>query len=221
MTQRSQRQRRAASDRTHTVRARVGSKRVWVTHHQLTRAPWMCAGACALSPALSAVLNSRGNVLASLTRWSEAREAYSGAAAIFQASAGYRRGASTTSRLDGAIYAAANAALMRAQAGDDDGAATELASVARRAPNSADARAALAALRWAQGRPGDAEEAWSGACATAQGCGRYKDADYVARIRRWPPRMVAHLDAFLQLRPPPPATTTAAATTTRAAAGGS
>ncbi len=148
------------------------------------------------------VLNSRGNVLASLARWADARDAYVGAEAIFQASAGYRRGASTTSRLDGAIYASANAALMRAQSGDDDGAASELASVARRAPNSADARTALAALRWAQGRPGDAEEAWSSACATAEGCARYKDGDYVRRIRRWPPRMVDHLDAFLQLRPP-------------------
>lgn len=153
------------------------------------------------------VLNSRGNVLASLGRWADAREDYLASAAIFQSSAGYRRGASTTSRLDGAIYSAANAALMRAQLGDDVGAQADLSAVARRAPNSADARAAQAALLWALGRPGDAESAWESACLRAEGCARYKDLDYVARIRRWPPRMVAHLTAFLQLQNPPPPST--------------
>lgn len=146
------------------------------------------------------ILNSRGNVLASLGRWADAREAYTSAAGIFQASKGYRRGSSTTSRLDGAIYATANAALMRAQLGDDEGAAQDLAAVARRAPNSADARAALAALRWSAGRRAEAEEAWDSACGRNEGCARYKDIDYVQRIRRWPPRMVKHLQAFLQLR---------------------
>ena len=150
------------------------------------------------------ILNSRANVLASLQRWSEAREAYQQSAAIFQSSSGYRRGASTTSRLDGAIYAAANAALMRCQLGDDAGAAQELSAVARRAPNSADARAALAALNWALGRPEQAEEAWERACTRAEGCARYRDADYVTRIRRWPPRMVQLLGNFLQLRTPTP-----------------
>ena len=89
---------------------------------------------------------------------------------------------------------------MDSQLGDDDKAMTELANVARRAPNSADARAALAALRWAAGRRAKAEEAWNSACGRAEGCSKYKDIDYVQRIRRWPPRMVKHLQAFLQLR---------------------
>jgi tetratricopeptide (TPR) repeat protein len=146
------------------------------------------------------VLNSRGNVYASLARWDEARQDYLASAAIFQSSQGYRRGASTTSRLDGAIYAASNAALMRAQLGDDAGAEADLAAVARRAPNSADARAARAALLWALGKNGDAESAWESACARAEGCRAYRDLDYVGRIRRWPPRMVEHLRAFLELR---------------------
>jgi tetratricopeptide (TPR) repeat protein len=145
------------------------------------------------------VLNSRGNVLSSLARWAEARAAFQEAAAIFQASAGYRRGASTTQRLDGAIYAASNAALVLAQLGDEAGAAAELSAVARRAPNSADARAALAALRWAAGRRAEAEEAWDSACSRAAGCRAYRDDDYVTRIRRWPPVMAAHLRAFLSL----------------------
>ena len=117
-----------------------------------------------------------------------------------RSSKGYRRGSSTTSRLDGAIYATTNAALMDSQLGDDEKAMTELANVARRAPNSADARAALASLRWAAGRRAEAEEAWNSACGRAEGCAKYKDIDYVQRIRRWPPRMVKHLQAFLQLR---------------------
>jgi predicted Zn-dependent protease len=148
------------------------------------------------------VLNSRGNVLSSLARWAEAREAYKLAASTFQGAKGMRRGASTTARLDGAIYAAANAALMLAQSGDTDGAAAEIAAVARRAPNSADARAALAALRWAQGRRAEAEEAWESACTRNSGCGAYRDADYVRRIRRWPPVMVGNMDAFLRLSAP-------------------
>lgn len=75
------------------------------------------------------VLNSRGNVLASMGRYAEARSAYQSALGTFQASRGYRRGASTTSRLDGAVYAASNAALMRAQLGDTAGAEAEAAAV--------------------------------------------------------------------------------------------
>lgn len=76
-----------------------------------------------------------------------------------------------------------------------------VSQVARRAPNSADARAARAALLWRLGRGGDAEEAWRGACDVAEGCAKYKDADYVTRIRRWPPAMAEALASFLALTP--------------------
>jgi hypothetical protein len=97
-------------------------------------------------------------------------------------------------RLDGAIFAASNAALMLAQMGDEDGAVKEvrwrclpaclpadeavmpthlpaclpaclqMRNVARRAPGSADMRAALAALYWSRGQQGAAEEQWEFAC---------------------------------------------------------
>ena len=52
----------------------------------------------------------------------------------------------------GAVFAASNAAIMLAQLGDESGAVTEMQRIARRAPGSADMRAALAALYWSQAR---------------------------------------------------------------------
>ena len=148
------------------------------------------------------IANSRGNVLASLGRWTEARVAYSASSATFQGARGFRRGASTTSRLDGAIYSGINAALCLAQLGDVQGAAKELRGLSRRAPNSVDARAALAALAYAAGETAEAEGYWQDACSKQESCSLYRDGDYVVRIRRWPPKLVAALDDFLQLRLP-------------------
>jgi hypothetical protein len=50
----------------------------------------------------------------------------------------------------GAVFAASNAAIMLAQLGDERGAVAEMQRIARRAPGSADMRAALAALYWSQ-----------------------------------------------------------------------
>ena len=146
------------------------------------------------------VLNSRGNCRGSLGDWGGAREDYLESARLFQSSKGFRSGASTTQRLDGAVYAASNAALALAELGDDAGATVEAEKVSRRAPNSADMRAALAALYYADGRVAEAEEAWELACGRNVGCGRYRDLDYVRRVRRWPPAMVEKLDAFLSIR---------------------
>jgi len=150
------------------------------------------------------VANARGNVLSSLGRYSEAREAFLLSSSTFQSARGFKRGASTTSRLDGAIYSAINASLMAAQLGDDEVALKELSAVARRAPNSVDARAALAALQWAAGRQGKAEDVWATACGgtMAESCIRYRDEDWLGRIRRWPPRLRGLLADFLALRQP-------------------
>jgi len=146
------------------------------------------------------IVNARGNVRASMDDWAGAREDYRESARLFQGSKGFRSGASTTQRLDGAVYAASNAALALAQLGDDAGATKEVEAVMRRAPNSADMRAALAALYYSTGRVAAAEEAWDQACGRNAGCGKYKDLDYVRRIRRWPPAMVAKLDDFLKIK---------------------
>ena len=129
-----------------------------------------------------------------------AKETNDPAVGLFQGSKGFRSGASTTQRLDGAVYSASNAALALAQLGDDKGATKEFEAVMRRAPNSADARAALAALYYSTGRVAEAEEAWDEACGRNVGCGKYKDLDYVRRIRRWPPVMVTKLEDFLKIK---------------------
>ncbi|KAG2431512.1 hypothetical protein HXX76_009526 [Chlamydomonas incerta] len=148
------------------------------------------------------VLNSIGNCLNSLGRWSEAREAYLASSEVFQGARGFRaRNGATTPRLDGAIFAASNAALMRAQMGDEAGALTEMVRISRRAPGSADMRAASAALYWAAGRRQEAEEAWEYACdRITVGCVKYTDLDWLGRIRRWPPAMVGRMADFLQLK---------------------
>ncbi|KAG2486622.1 hypothetical protein HYH03_014679 [Edaphochlamys debaryana] len=148
------------------------------------------------------VLNSVGNCLNSLERWEEAREAYLTSSQLFQQARGFRgRNGGTTDRLDGAVFAASNAALMRAQMGDTDGALQEISRIARRAPGSADMRAALAALYWERGRRQEAEEAWEYACdRILVGCTKYGDMDWLSRVRRWPPAMVERMSAFLALR---------------------
>lgn len=113
---------------------------------------------------------------------------------------GFRNGSSTTQRLDGAIYASSNAALMLVQLGDDAAALREVEAVRRRAPNSADMRAALAALYWAAGDTEKAEDVWEYTCGVLlEGCARYRDEDYLQRVRRWPPAMIEKMRAFLSV----------------------
>ena len=146
------------------------------------------------------VLNSRGNVRGSLGDWRGAREDYSDSAELFQSAKGFRNGASTTQRLDAAIYAFSNVALADVQLGNQETALKQIEALVRRAPNSADMRAAQAILYYDMGRFEDAEDAWERACSREVGCAKYKDLDYVTRIRRWPPAMVDKLKAFLEVR---------------------
>eukprot|EP00887_Chlorella_sp_A99_P003722 scaffold7.g3722.t1 len=146
------------------------------------------------------VLNSVGNCHASLGEWKAARDAYLASQQGFQQASGFYGSHSTTPRLDGAIFAASNAALMLAQAGDEQGALREMEAVSRRAPGSVDMRAALAALYWRQGREAQAEAEWEFACnRIPAGCSQYRDQDWLYSIRRWPPIMIAHLKNFLEI----------------------
>ena len=73
--------------------------------------------------------------------------------------------------------------------------------VSRRAAGNADARAALAALYWAEGRGEDAEREWEFACdRISVGCAKYRDEEWLANVRRWPPKMVRLMDDFLRVR---------------------
>jgi hypothetical protein len=85
----------------------------------------------------------------------------------------------------------------------------ELSAVARRAPGSIDMRAAMAAIYWSAGDELKAEKTWNWACSRINSgqlvpggpildsCDRYADADWLLRIRRWPPVMVRNLARVL------------------------
>jgi tetratricopeptide (TPR) repeat protein len=148
------------------------------------------------------ILNSRGNCHASLGEWKSAREDYLASANGFQTARREERVAGRLQqRLDGAVFAFSNAALMLAQLGDDDGATKEMQSIARRAPGSADMRIALAAQLYNSGQQAEAESLYTFACENITvGCSKYQDIEWVSTIRRWPPVMVERLQAFLKLR---------------------
>jgi len=146
------------------------------------------------------VLNSLGNCYASVGDWSKARTFYIESANSFQRSRAID--ISMQKRLDGAIFSFSNAVLMDAQIGDLDEAAIvkRMQDLARRAPGSADMRAALAAMYWSAGEQEKAEASWEFACNNiAVGCAKYEDFDWLRRVRRWPPVMVRRMEAFVKL----------------------
>jgi len=142
-------------------------------------------------------VSSRGNVNSTLGKYQEAREDFVQSRDLFQTAKGFRKGASTTARLDGAIYASLNAALMLVQLGDDLGALREMEAVRRRAPNSSDVRAALSALYWSNGDQEKAEDLWDFTCGKLlDDCAKYQDVNYLSNVRRWPPIMIEKMQRF-------------------------
>lgn len=91
-------------------------------------------------------------------------------------------------------------------------------SLLRRDPNYLDMRAALTSFLWASGKESDAEAEWTQLQNTSDGLGgRFRTFDMlsisflkgeiyrrdvaVKRVQgRWPPRAIAALDAFLNLK---------------------
>ena len=72
----------------------------------------------------------------------------------------------------------------------------QLRNLIRRYPLFADARAALCALLWREGSRGEAESHWVAAAGLNP---IYRDATWLAEVRRWPPRPIADLERFLAL----------------------
>lgn len=147
------------------------------------------------------IVNSIGNCHASLGQWTEARAAYQRSAAILQKASGFRDTAGLSAgRSTAAALAQSNAALALAQLGDTPGAIKELEYVSRRQGGLVDSRAALAALYYDSKRIEEAEKIWEYACDNISvGCSKYRDADWVRKVRRWPPVMSQKLQSFLQL----------------------
>ena len=59
-----------------------------------------------------------------------------------------------------------------------------------------DVRAAMTAVLWVEGKQGEAESNWVAAVGLDN---RYQNIDWVANVRRWPPKMVKALEQFLTL----------------------
>lgn len=148
------------------------------------------------------VLNSRGNVKASLGLYDDARIDYCNAAEGFRRAKGFFDNTGMSSaRLDGEMFARGNAALMLVQIGSEDIALKEMKAIILKAPGNTDMRAALAALYWHSNDQLAAETQWEFACDhISTGCRLYQDTDWLYRIRRWPPIMVTRLKSFLDFK---------------------
>ncbi len=125
--------------------------------------------------------NNRGNAKGGLGKWQEALEDYQKAANLAPSFA----------------FAQANAALALYETGQKSQAITKMRNLTRKYPMFPDMRAALTAALWEQGNQGEAESHWVAAVGMDN---RYQELDWVQKIRRWPPSMVAALDKFLNLK---------------------
>lgn len=134
-----------------------------------------------LDPSDPAAYNNRGNAEAGLGQWEQAVQDYKKAAGLVPDYA----------------FARANYALALYQTGETEAAIREMRNLVRKYPQFADMRAALTAVLWVQGKQGEAESNWVAAVGLDK---RYKDLDWVATVRRWPPTMVAALEKFLTLQ---------------------
>jgi len=124
--------------------------------------------------------NNRGNAKAGQQRWEAAITDYEKAAAIAPNFA----------------FARANAAVVYYQIGEVETAEREMRNLARKYSMFPDMRAALTAVLWEQGKQGEAESNWVAAMGMDK---RYRDLDWVATVRRWPPRMIEALEKFLNV----------------------
>ncbi|MEO0488122.1 MAG: tetratricopeptide repeat protein [Cyanobacteria bacterium J06659_2] len=132
-------------------------------------------------PANAAAWNNRGNAKEGKADWEGAI-------------ADYTRSSELNNSF---VLPIVNRALALYQIGQADKSIQILKGLARKYPRFADARAALTAALWDQGKQGEAESNWVGANGLDR---RYKDVEWVAQIRRWPPKLVDALDRFLNLR---------------------
>jgi tetratricopeptide (TPR) repeat protein len=124
--------------------------------------------------------NNRGNAKAGSGLWEEAIADYQKALELRPSLA----------------IARVNTALARYQIGDVEQSLKDFRNLTRKYPLFADVRAGFTALLWETGNQGEAESNWVAAVGIDS---RYQDLDWVANIRRWPPKMVIALEKFLKL----------------------
>ena len=125
-------------------------------------------------------LYNLANVEGSLDNWEKARSLFSNAA---QYNPGF-------------AMARSSEALANYQLGNFDASEKELRKLIRRYPTFADARAALTALQWSNGKSGEAESNWIAAVELDP---RYSQEDWLLEVRRWPPAPVEDLMKFISI----------------------
>lgn len=135
----------------------------------------------ALNPQDALAYNNRGNAQGGLGHWEAALQDYETAANL----------------APNFSFARANAALTLYQLDKKEESIRSLRNLVRKYPMFPDVRAALTAALWAKGEQGEAESNWVAAVGIDS---RYQDLNWVKNIRRWPPKMIAALDKFLNLQ---------------------
>jgi tetratricopeptide (TPR) repeat protein len=134
-----------------------------------------------LNPQDQAGYNNRGNAKAGIEEWDAALSDYQQAMTLDPKYA--------TARI--------NYALTLYQVGQAEESIRLLRNLVRKYPRFVDARAALTAALWVQGKQGEAESQW---VSVASLDNRYKDLKWVVKIRRWPPAIATALEKFLTLQ---------------------
>lgn len=132
-----------------------------------------------VSPDDPSAWNNLGNASAGLGDWKTASE-------------GFARAVQLAPQFS---FAMVNKAVADFQLGKDNIAFKQLRTLLRRYPDFADARAALAAALWDAGLQAQAEEEWG-----RVNDPRYRDLSWLQANRRWPPRLVRGLTAFLEIK---------------------
>ncbi len=121
------------------------------------------------------------NVEGSLMNWENARNLFKNAA---ETNSGF-------------AMARSSMALADYQLGDLSKSKKELRNLIRRYPTFVDARAALTALSWSEGKYGEAESNWVSVLELDP---RYSEEKWLLEVRRWPPKPVDDLKNFLALQ---------------------
>lgn len=137
----------------------------------------------ALAPDDPAAWNNLGNASAGTGDYERAVECYSKAVSLAPEFS----------------FAAANRANALFELRRDDEALRAMRALLRRYPEFPEVRAALTAALYAIGKVGEAETQWQRCSDTS----RYRDRAWLGSERRWPPRLVGSMQAFLDLKPPP------------------
>ena len=131
-----------------------------------------------VSPEDPAAWNNLGNAKSGLGRYEEAAE-------------DYRRAAFLAPQF---AFAGVNEALALWQLDERRDAIRRARSLLRRYPEFPDARAALAAMLWAEGLEVEAEDEWNRVSDT-----RYRDMEWIRDTRKWPPAAATAMESFLSI----------------------